>query len=203
MIRLAALAGFQALAVLAGPALLAPAVLLGAAALAETRSGFRRIRFGALFFASMFLAAVLFAWLERALIGGPAVYFEQIGLLMLRGFASFCGALAAVRLFTLAEALVFLKKLRAPDHVVALAYLMAQDVAVLSRLAGEASCSLRARTASLPRHRRPLWLARAAGGFLVLTADKFRFRHEHMEARGLGLNLPVEAWRTSERRHQG
>jgi len=162
MIRLAVLIALQAFALLAGVPYLAPAAVLGAAALSTTREGFHRVRAGFLFFSSMFAAICLMAWLDHALFRLPSPDLGHSAALSLRGLASFLAALAAVRMFTLTEVLCFLKKLRAPDYILTMAYLMVQDFGVLGRLAGEMGRSIRARGAGARGSRRLRLLARAS-----------------------------------------
>ncbi len=203
MIRLVALIALQAFALLAGPAPLAAAVLLGAAALSTTRPGARRVMTGALIFSSMFAVIGVMGGIERALFKSGAPDLGRSALLSLRGLASFLAALAATRMFTLAEVLCSLKRLGAPDYLLTMAYLMIQDLHVLGRLAGEMGRSIRARGADARGWRRIRMLARASGNFVSLAADTFRDRHEHLQARGLALALPIEAWRDRELRNQG
>lgn len=201
--RLVALIALQAVALLAGPAPLAAAVAIGAAALSATRPGFRRVRTGFLIFSSMFAALGLMGRIEQAFFRAPAPDLSRAALLSLRGLASFLAALAAIRMFTLPEALCFLKRLRTPDYLLTMAYLMIQDFHVLGRLAGEMGRSIRARGAGARGWRRTRMLAQAAGSFVSLAFDTFHDRHEHIQARGLALALPVEAWRDREIRRQG
>lgn len=203
MIRLLALMALQALALLAGPVPLAAAVTIGAATLSITGPGFRRVRTGVFLFSSLFAALGLMGWVEHALFKSPAFDLSRAALLSLRGFASFLAAVAAIRLFTLPEALCFFKRLRTPDYLLTMAYLMVQDFHVLARLAGDMGRSIRARGAGARGWQRIRMLAGASGSFVSLAVDTFRDRHEHIQARGLSLALPVEAWRDRELRHQG
>lgn len=202
MIRLALLLALQAAALSAGWPVLAPAAAVGAGWLMAYRDGVRRVRLGAVMFTSFFAAVSLLAAAERFLkISGPPD-FGRYAILSLRGFASFLVAVAGTRMFTLLESLCFLKRLRIPGYMLTMTYLMVQDLAVVGRLAGDMSESIRTRGAGIRGLGMIRLLAHASGNLVIAAIGRFRFRHEHMTARGFDLDLPLDDWRARERLRQ-
>lgn len=203
MMRLALLAAMQAFAIFAGWLFLAPVAGLGAVALSLRPAGFRRVRTAAVFFAAMLVAITLLSKLERAMIGPPASDAGGAAILALRGFASFLAALTATRMFTLVEILSVLRRMRTPEYVLTMTYLVVHDFGVMGRLAADMSRAIRSRGAGVRGLRRIRLMARASGNFLIMTTEKFRRRHEYIQARGLDSALPIESWRERERLRQG
>ncbi len=199
MRRLALLLALQTTALAAGWPILAPAAALGAGWLLTRRDVHRRIRLGFVLFASFFIGLSLMGAAEQSLgLAGPPD-LAAFAVLSLRGFASFLVAVAAARMFTLLEILCFLKRLRLPGYILTMTYLMVQDLAVVGRLAGATAESIRARGACARGPARLRLLARAAGNLIITAIGRFRYRHEHMDARGVTIDLPFEEWRAYER----
>jgi len=197
--RLALLLALQATALAAGWPILAPAAALGAGWLLTRRGGSRRVRLGFVLFAFFFVGLCLMAAAEHwlGLAGLPDI--GAFAVLSLRGFASFLVAVAGARMFTLIEILCFLKRLRVPGYVLTMTYLMVQDLSVVGRLAGEMGESIRARGACVRGFAKIRLLARATGNLIIAAIGRFRYRHEHMDARGVTMDLPFEEWRAYER----
>ncbi len=202
MTRAALILLLQAAALLAGPLLLVPAAAAGTGYFLSRRKGRSRVRFGALFFAVFFLGLCLMG-LTEGVLGLSDPEYGRYALLSLRGYASFLVVLAGTTMFTLAEVLCFLQKIRVPGYVLTMLYLMVQDLAVLNRLAAETSRTVRARGAGIGLAARVKLAVHAAKNFVVFSALKFRYRHEHILARGLSLDLPLDDWRARERQPQG
>jgi len=202
MIRAAILLILQAAALLSGPLFLGPAAAAGMGYLLSHRECRPRIRFGALFFAVFFLSLCLMSLVESALLGLTPPEYGRYALLSLRGYASFLVILAGTTMFTLVEVLYFLKKVRVPGYILTMLYLMVQDLTVLTRLAIETNRTVRARGAGLGLISRIRLIVHASNNFVIFAAVKFRYRHEHILARGLFLDLPLDDWRAHERLRQ-
>jgi hypothetical protein len=199
MIRLALLLTLQAAALAAGWPALAPAAALGAGWLLTRPEASRRVRLGFVLFASFFIGLSVMAAAEQSLGLSGRPDFRAFAVLSLRGFASFLVAVAGARMFTLLEILCFLKRLRVPGYILTMTYLMVQDLAVVGRLAAATAETSRARGAGVRGLARVRLSARAAGNLIVTAAGRFRYRHEHMDARGVTIDLPFEEWRAYER----
>jgi len=202
MIRAAILLILQAAALSTGSLFLGPAAAAGTGYLLTRRECRPRVRFGALFFAVFFLGLCLMGLAESTFLGRSAPEYSRYALLALRGYASFLVVLAGTTMFTLTEVLCFLKKLRVPGYILTMIYLMVQDLAVFNRLAAETSRTVRARGAGLRLASRIRLTVHATKNFIIFAAVKFRYRHEHILARGLSLDLPLDEWREHERLRQ-
>lgn len=200
--RAALLVFLQAAAFLAGPRLLAPAAAAAAAWFAERKESRSRVLFGTSVFGMFFIVLCLLGAVEGFLrLSAPD--YGRYALLTLRGYASFLVVVAGTSMFTLAEILCFLKRIRVPGYVLTMVYLMIHDLSVFARLASETGWSVRSRGAGLRLPQRIKLAIHAARNFVVFAALKFRHRHEHIQARGLSLDLPLDEWRARERLPQG
>jgi hypothetical protein len=146
------------------------------------------------FFAILSLMAI-----AEDILGSTPPEFGRYAALALRGYASFLVALAGTTMFSLTEVLCFLKKIRIPGYILTMIYLMVQDLAVFARLAAETARTCRVRGSGLHGLAKMRLIAHASGNFVILAALKFRNRHEHLLARGLALDLPLDDWRARER----
>ena len=201
MIKAAALLLLQAAALTAGPWVVGSAAAAGSAFFLSSRMSRGRVRLGAGLFTAFFASLCLGGLIEGAL-GLSSPDYSRYGLLTLRGYASFLVALAGTRLFTLAEVLCFFKKIRIPGYILTMIYLIVCDLSVFNRLAAETHRSVQSRTVGLGRRDRVKLTVHAAKSFIIFAAMKFRYRHEHILARGLSLDLPLDDWRARERLRQ-
>lgn len=201
MTRAALLLVLQAAALFAGPLVVGPAAAAGTVYFLARRTSRGRLLLGAGMFAAFFAVLCLAGMIESAL-GVSIPDFGRYALLTLRGYASFLAVLSGMTMFTLAEVLCFLKAIRIPGYILTMIYLMVNDLEVFNRLAGETLRSVRARGAGLDRRDRIRLTIHAAKSFVVFVAVKFRYRHEHILARGLSLDLPLDDWRARERLRQ-
>ncbi len=201
MIKAAVLFLGQAAALIAPPLVVVPATAAGTALFLARRQSRGRVRLGAGLFFVFFLVLFLSGLVEGAL-GISVPDYGRYALLALRGYASFLVALAATLIFTLTEVLCFLKKVRIPGYILTMIYLMISDLAVFNRLASEMRRTVRSRDDGLGLWARMNLTIHAAKSFVVFAAAKFRYRHEHIQARGLSLDLPLDDWRTRERLRQ-
>lgn len=199
--RAALLLILQAAALFAGPLVVGPAAAAGTAFFLFRRASRGRLFLGAGMFAAFF-AVLCFAGLIESALGVSIPDFGRFALLTLRGYASFLAALWGMTMFTLAEVLCFLKAIRVPGYILTMTYLMVNDLEVFTRLAGETRQSVRCRGAGLGRRDRIKLTVHAAKSFVIFAAVKFRYRHEHILARGLSLDLPLDDWRARERLRQ-
>ncbi|MBN1938741.1 MAG: hypothetical protein JW843_04085 [Candidatus Aminicenantes bacterium] len=201
MIKTVLLLILLAAALCAGPLIVGPAAAAGTAFfLARPRSR-GRVRLGAGLFIVFFAVLCLSGLVESALrISVPD--YGRYAILTLRGYASFLAALAASMIFTLTEVLCSLKKIRVPGYILTMIYLMISDLAVFNRLASEIRRTVRSRADGRGFRVRLGLTVHAAKSFVIFAAVKFRYRHEHIQARGLSLELPLDDWRASERLRQ-
>lgn len=201
MIKTAFLLLLQAAALAAEPLVIGPAAAAGTVYFLAGRKSRTRVRLGAWLFLAFFAFLCLTGLAEGA-FGISIPDYGRYALLALRGYASFLVALAGTMMFSLSEVLCFLKKLRVPGYVLTMIYLMIQDLAVFNRLAGDTHRTVRSRAAGLGRLARIRLTINAAKNFVIFAALKFRYRHEHILARGLTLDLPLDDWRARERLRQ-
>lgn len=201
MIKAASLLVLQAAALLAPPLALVSAAAAGTALFLIRPRSRARVRLGAWFFLIFFAFLCLSGLIEKAL-GLSVPDYGRYALLALRGYASFLVALAATMMLTLTEVLCFLRKIRIPGYILTMIYLMVSDLAVFNRLVAEIRRTIRSRADGLGFRARMNLTVHAAKSFVVFAAAKFRYRHEHILARGLSLDLPLDDWRARERLRQ-
>ena len=199
--RAALLLVVQAAVLFAGPLVVGPAAAAGTVVFLARRTSRGRLLLGAGIFAAFF-AVLGIAGLTESVLGLSIPDFGRYALLTLRGYASFLIVLIGMTMFTLLEVLCFLKTIRIPGYILTMIYLMVNDLDVFNRLAGETRRSVRSRGAGLGRRDRIKLTVHAAKSFVIFAAVKFRFRHEHLLARGLSLDLPLDDWRAHERLRQ-
>lgn len=196
--RAALLLLFQAAALLADPRFLAPATVAAAAWFAGRKESRSRVLLGTGVFGMFFFVLCLLGAVEGFLrLSAPD--YGCYALLTLRGYASFLVVVAGTAMFTLAEILCFLKRIRVPGYILTMVYLMVHDLSVFVRLASETGRAVRSRGAGLRLPQRLKLTIHAARNFMVFAVLKFRLRHEHIQARGLSLDLPLDEWRARER----
>jgi hypothetical protein len=202
MIRAALLLLLQGAVLAAGPLFVGPAAAAGTALFLARRRKRSAVLLGAGMFAAFFAVLCLMGLAESAL-GLSLPDYGRFALLTLRGYASFLIALAGTTMFTLTEVLRALKTIKVPGYILTMIYLMVRDLAVLNRLAAETGKTVRSRGAGLGRRARAALAVHAAKNLVIFAALKFRYRHEHIQARGLSLDLPLDDWRAVERQSQG